>query len=267
MKKSLIIAITLLLAVITASAQDKIITKDGKQLAVKVEKIDPEKGSVEYHDWDNLTGPIFVLSKEKVATILFENGNVYVFEETAETSGKSESKYDSAGLPKAVEGVSIIKYNDDDYRLGDIRMDEDQLERFLQTNCTPAYERFRTGVQLKRTGWALFGVGAGLCAVGMALTCSGLYATKYTYDSSKGWDVEEHYINNGLYIPGAILLSFGSAAWTASIPLLAVGIHKKDHAYETYNEQCSQKRYSFRPEFQLNLKGGDATGLGFALNF
>ena len=264
MKKSLTIAIMLLFAIASVSAKDVIITRDGKKIECYVVKTS-SKG-VEYRTNNPDSGPVFELTNDEAATITFESGEVYVFQASVPETPKSGSltpDIDSDGLPKPIEGMAIRRESDDAYFMGTMKMDEEQFERFLQRNCTPAYERFRSGVQLKRTGWALFGTGAGLFISGIALYASGYRV--YTYNSN----TELWYYENkaSLWIPGAIFMSFGSAALSASIPLLCVGIHKKDHAYETYNEQCTNRRaYSRNDDVRLNLSASQ-NGLGFSLNF
>ncbi len=269
MKKTLTIAIMLLFAIASVSAKDVIITRDGKKIECYVVKTN-SKG-VEYRTNNPDNGPIFELTNDEAATITFESGEVYVFQTSAPETVKYGSltpEIDSDGLPKPIEGMAVRRESDDAYYMGSMKMDEEQFERFLQRNCTPAYERFRTGVKLKRTGWALFGVGIGMTISGVALVASGVRYYKVT---SKSTSIEVTEItdpvNRSLYIPGAIFLSFGSAALTASIPLLCVGIHKKDHAYETYNEQCTNRQaYSHNNEVRLNLSASH-NGLGFSLNF
>lgn len=283
MKHSLTIAILLLCAAFV-QAQDKIITRDGRQIEAKVERV--KSNGVEYRMWNNLTGPLFEMTDAEAVTIIFSNGTTHVFQapaaQTTQPGGyapaygdnrqRMTAQIDDQGLPIPIPGVQVVKWNndDDDYRLGGVKMDEERFELFLQKNCTPAYERFRSGVKMKRAGWALFGSGLGIWTAGLALCLSGIDYYVVVYDG-KGNVKDYSSMDNSrynCYVAGAVLCAFGSAALTASIPLMIVGIHKKDHAYETYNEQCARSLSSnSTPEFRLNLTTGHVNGLGVSLNF
>lgn len=70
--KSLGFMILFLLSPIFLFAQDIIIKNDKSELKAKVVEITDEH--IKYHDWDNLSGPIYNISKSTVFMIQYENG-------------------------------------------------------------------------------------------------------------------------------------------------------------------------------------------------
>ena len=70
----------LLLAIFITSfalAQDVIVTKDGKKINSKVTEIN--EYDIRYKNYENLDGPIYTMKKSEIASILYENGQVDVF--------------------------------------------------------------------------------------------------------------------------------------------------------------------------------------------
>lgn len=65
-------------------AQDLIITKEGEKIESKVSLIDSEQ--IQYKKYDNLDGPLYIIQKDEVLQISFENGTIEIFNEQAKTS-------------------------------------------------------------------------------------------------------------------------------------------------------------------------------------
>lgn len=76
MKSNIIklVAITVLLCLSTSFilAQDTIVKKNGQIIISKVTEIGPTE--IKYKDWNNLEGPIYVIYREEVRKIKYENG-------------------------------------------------------------------------------------------------------------------------------------------------------------------------------------------------
>lgn len=81
MKRILSVIILVLAAGLAAKAQDIITTTNGEKISSKVTEITPD--SVKYKRIDNPNGPVYVISKSDVLSILYENGNKEVYNEPA----------------------------------------------------------------------------------------------------------------------------------------------------------------------------------------
>jgi hypothetical protein len=57
--------------------QDVIVKKNGEEIKAKVEEV--QNYDVKYHRFDNLTGPLYTISKAELASIKYENGMVDSF--------------------------------------------------------------------------------------------------------------------------------------------------------------------------------------------
>ena len=55
-------------------SQDIILKKDGKSIESKIDEIGIDK--IKYHKYGNLSGPVFIILKNDVSKITFENGDV-----------------------------------------------------------------------------------------------------------------------------------------------------------------------------------------------
>ncbi len=62
----------LMLAAISANAQDKIYLTDGSSVQVKVKEVSPRQ--VIYRRWDNQDGPEYVVNRRDVDRIVYQNG-------------------------------------------------------------------------------------------------------------------------------------------------------------------------------------------------
>jgi hypothetical protein len=57
--------------------QDVIVKKNGEEIKAKVEEV--LNYDIKYHRFDNLTGPLYTISKSEVASVKYENGTVDSF--------------------------------------------------------------------------------------------------------------------------------------------------------------------------------------------
>lgn len=76
MKKILLVLLAVLITS-SAFAQDIIVTNDGKKINSKVTEIN--ENDIRYKDFENLEGPAYTLKKSEIASILYENGQVEIF--------------------------------------------------------------------------------------------------------------------------------------------------------------------------------------------
>jgi len=80
------IALFLLFILITSFAfsQDIIITREGKKIESKVLEIN--ENDIRYKSFENLDGPIYTMRKSDIATIMYANGQVDVFNMNVHTA-------------------------------------------------------------------------------------------------------------------------------------------------------------------------------------
>ena len=64
-------------AISNSYSQDIILKKNGGSIESKIDEIGIDK--IKYHKYSNLSGPVFVILKEDVAKITFENGEIETF--------------------------------------------------------------------------------------------------------------------------------------------------------------------------------------------
>ena len=235
------ILITVILAAatgVTTYAQDIIITVKAEKIEAIVTEIDIEV--VRYKQYDFQDGPTFVIKKSDIASILFQNGQVIVFERSAEE-------------PKPQEPIPTEEtvYNQDaDYKYFKSLYDS-EMASFLKRNDADIYEHFRYGVMQKRTG-KIFIIP---CAVfgGVAL---------YPLFWGVLFDTENPFRFYGLLdysitIPAVVL---GTVFLIGSISLQIYGENLKKQAKNKYEN----KYFKNTTSLNFNLS---PTGFGMSLKF
>ena len=124
------------------------------------------------------------------------------------------------------------------YSYGDMQMNEKELKAFLYKHSPKAYSDYLAGSKLIRTGWWM--LGAGLVAIPFGIT------TGVPIGEGGG---------------AALIISFstiGAAVTAASIPVLCIGIKKKNNSFNLNNYN--------QPALSLNVQSSQ-NGIGLALNF
>lgn len=112
------------------NAQDTIRFKNGITKAVKVSEIGLNE--VRYNDFNNLTGPIYVVNKKEITSIRYSNGTEDKFSELETTSQSTATSSNPANktsptkviIPPANDKI-LIKKNDLYYngrRLGEVKL-------------------------------------------------------------------------------------------------------------------------------------------------
>ena len=77
--KRIIITLLLVLFGLQFFAADVIVTNDAKKIEAKIEEVGPEQ--IKYRKMSNLTGPLFVVPTTDILCVIFENGEVMIFEQ------------------------------------------------------------------------------------------------------------------------------------------------------------------------------------------
>ena len=77
MKKNVLLLIGLMVCSLVM-AQDLIVTRSQQRIEARVTEVSPDE--VKYVDYNNQEGPVYVLPATDVVTVIFQNGQVKVFE-------------------------------------------------------------------------------------------------------------------------------------------------------------------------------------------
>jgi len=131
---------------------------------------------------------------------------------------------------------------------------EEEMVSMLQLKCPVAYEQFLTGQKLQKVGRGLWIAGIPTTVTGLGMMVGGIVLM------AKDQKVN---LAGGLLVGfGAPIFATGISLELANIPLQIVGKHKRNTAYQEYNEKC------FQPEENLSLNlQTSSNGIGLALKF
>ena len=89
MKKNLFLLFLALLCT-SANAWDVIITREGGKIEGRIEEV--SDAAIKYRKASNPDGPLFVIEVKDIATVIYENGDVQVFEKKQMTSENDEGQ-------------------------------------------------------------------------------------------------------------------------------------------------------------------------------
>lgn len=241
-------------------AQDIIVTRNSQRIEAKI--LEVSSAEIKYKEFNNQDGPTFVLTAAEINTIIYQNGTVKVFDQPVAQPVQQQYAPVYAAQPAQAQpaqnayghlaGLPITK-SDDNYFIGDQRLNEEQYLAFIQANCAEAWESYQKGKGLWKSGWTCFGVGLGFEAVGAMFYGLGVGLSGGRTSSS---------VYLGMGIPGIILLSSGSALLVASVPCLIVGGIKKNTSHNVYNERCAKQQMAVTFGLQASQNG-----FGLAMKF
>lgn len=89
MKKIILTSLTIISTLTLSFSQDVITKKSGEDIQAKVLEIN--SGEIRYKKFDNLDGPIFVISRKDILMIRYENGTKDIFNNDRESENISSS--------------------------------------------------------------------------------------------------------------------------------------------------------------------------------
>lgn len=236
---------------LSAWANDLIVSVKSERIDAIIQEVSDTE--VRYKKASNPNGPTFVMKTSDVATIIYANGDVQAFEHSEQPQPQSlvvvpEKK------PQANKGrFGEITKDDDTYYYNGEAMDLDTYLQFVKVNCPAAYNSYTSGKKLRKAGGALMGVG-------IPVLCGGIVMYTLGFPG-----ILDNYGIEGLYIPGALCMGLGSGMFTASIPLMAVGNHRKRNSHLVFNEKCAAPQASAQ-RLYLDFNAGPASA-GIALRF
>jgi len=222
----------------TAFSQDVIVTKSSEQIRAKI--IEVTDDAVSYKKYHDQEGATFVLKKDKIKIISWENGNVDEYEQNPPTEEISPVK-EGNNLPFIKKRGSTF-YLDN----GEVYSAEQLKDFLIGNNLTPTWLRYEKGSNLLLTGWALIGVGATMYAVGL------MSMSNQNFDN---------------ILPSVLLGCGGGLAVYVGMPIAIVGSVKRNRTINEYNSIYGGRpspQYSQDVTFKAGLTGN---GLGFTLNF
>jgi len=263
MMKKVLISIIALVCGLSALGQDVIITKDAQRIEGFI--INLTTTEVQYKV--SVDSPVKVLPTAQINTILFQNGQVKVYNDntprqpqvsatapqtpvkTAEQQPEAQAPAQTTIAPNAVTTYNIanpsnhptyayVSRSGNTYYYEGRSMNKEVYCKFLENRCYPAYQKAYSGYLTTVVGWTLLGCGAAVDLVG---------AICFVADD----------------MLGVALSSFGSCLEIASVPTLIVGYAKMHKSVDLYNAQCGAKA-QYQPYWSVQTS---QNGIGLALNF
>lgn len=160
MKKLFLLLFVLLMGV-SASAQDIIVTKDGKKTEAKVTEV--EVDVIKYKKYGDDNGPTYTIKKSDISTILYENGTVDVFKDEPQAKQRNGYydpeygyMYDNPYIihGKGMRNAGIILTS-----VGSATIIASILVSVLDKSYWPLYTILPLGIGLSGSGAILWGVG------------------------------------------------------------------------------------------------------------
>ena len=167
MKRFLLTLTMIVCAMQMIVAQDVIVTRQAERIDAKV--LEVSETAIKYKKTSNPDGPTFVLSTEKIASILYANGEVQVFEQ--QPKAEPVEKQQPVSDRKIKKGVVLFRdgKNIVDNKAGSIYEPEnlkDLLGEGAYNNYLDAQSSYGHGEALLALGWGGTILGAGLIMVG-----------------------------------------------------------------------------------------------------
>lgn len=172
------------LIVLKLNAQDTIRFKNGITKAVKVSEIGLNE--VRYNDFNNLTGPIYVVNKKEITSIRYSNGTEDKFSELETISQSTVTSSNPASktsptkviIPPANDKI-LIKKNDLYYngrRLGEVKLQKlvnicPDAER--QNKMVPVMQEMKK-YKKNQYLYGFLGLGVGLISLPVGIIATGV---------------------------------------------------------------------------------------------
>jgi len=229
--KYLLLTVIVLLFASAMYAQDVIVTTKAEKISAKVTEVDVDVIKYKMHDYQD--GPTYTLKKSEIVSIIYQNGQVVVFEQTKEETPQPTQSVKSAQQSTANPDYESFK-----------RLDDDAMSKFLEKNDEESYKIFHAGEKLKAAG-------KGVLIPGIVLSAGGLVTIIV---GEVIWDYVTALI-------GYSAFAVGQACIITSIPLMAVGGGLKAKGKNNY-----ENKYLKNQKAQLNLNI-NPSGVGLSLKF
>lgn len=274
--KKLYLILALSFMMFSASAQDIIITKQSERIDCKV--IEISETQVSYKQKSNPNGPLFTMSATRVASIIFENGEVYTFKDIpVQEQPTTESGNESHETPSWQEepeveipitlpsgktvyffsGKQIEVINGKKY-YGDFCFDKPgDYEDFLKQTCYAAYQENRESTRLAAIG--AIPMIPGLVFMGIALW-------KEVKPMINGSMFEDDFdMWQGWGKPVLTWLGAGLGCVIISMPFITKSSQHDNNARTIFNRDCAQTPQKLTTA-QISF-GISPLGAGISLTF
>ncbi len=156
----------------------------------------------------------------------------------------------------------------EEYSYGETQMDKKALQQFLLENSPAAYKKYTQSQKLIKGGWATFSVGTTIALSSLIAVGIGLRPYPNEYWDKWAPEQQEEYRNKmqNTYSIATIYwisaISVGGGIILCSVPMLSIGYHRRNHAYEMYNYEQKKKQ----PQLSLGVQASE-NGIGLALQF
>lgn len=274
--KKLYLFITLSVLTLSSVAQDIIVTSQSERIECKV--IEISETQVSYKKHSNLNGPLFTMSAARVASIIFENGEVYTFNNVpAETEQSNDySNEVEAGLSWQNEpevetqinlssgkvvtfrsGTQIEVVNGKTY-YGSSELKRSDYKDFLNQTCPAAYQEAMNAERVSNiAGFTTILPGTVLISIGLYKSLKPLINGDMFEDDFDDW--------NNQTKPMLIWFGAGLGCILIGIPILNRSIAHSENTRIIFNRDCSQAPQTQRTA-QLSL-GISPVGAGLTLTF
>ena len=241
--KHVICIIAILFSAVNGFSQDVIVTKTGEQIRAKI--IEVTEDNISYKKYHDQEGATFILKKDNIKIISWENGDVDDYEKK---SSVEETVKNNADTVKSEEILPFIDAQAGGFYLNGTSYSEKQLKQFLiEKNLSHIWTKYSSGKNLQIAGLGVLGGGVLLGFSGLALM-------------NGGHVLDALFIGLPFSIIGCLLIDAG-------IPMAIVGAVRKNRAITDYNSFYggkSRSQYSQNVTFKAGVVGN---GIGFSLNF
>lgn len=263
MKKIFLLTL-LFLSAYVATSQDIIVTKQSERIDCKVEEI--SETEIKYRPKTNPTGPLMVINASKVATIMFENGQVYspsTVDESPATDEQQEAQPQNSvvsqpeqvqkvkqvefvpGLPiyhTKGNTVSVKRFKTEKYWHSDQYMNEEEYKQFIKLHRDDAWRVYRR----HRVWGGILGWG-GLGAVVLNTCLTPVYL--FTGDGYSSGKLVALLVTEGVFLSS---MTVGFILWNSA----------GRASVKKFNSTCGL------PDYKTTLSLNAApTGFGLTLNF
>lgn len=164
------------------SAQDIIVTRDNKRIDANITEVSGD--NIRYKKANSPDGPVFVMPVKDINSIVYKNGDVQTFEETAATQSQPAAVKKSEPAPKSEVANEKIIYTAAEftgdtlprfeykkvfipekgkmkkrYCGGNMVLNKREFKIFLQRNCPEAYKELKKAQTLNIIGSSITVVG------------------------------------------------------------------------------------------------------------
>lgn len=246
---------------LSALGQDIIVTTDATRINARI--VEVTETEIGYRQYPDEEGPIYHTPIDKVVTVLYENGQVFVFNNALSDPKLYANVIRQPILPGMITKTKDVYYLKEDTQV--TRMSEQAYLKFIEDNCPEAWQSYLKGEHQYKIGWRFFGSGLVLATVGIPICCVGQKMMNKTQT-----DDHDYWYGYGMRAAGIIMVAGGVACEIVSIPLLAVGSHKQKKSFEVYNkcyiDQHTPVQNEGTSQVTLNLNAS-SNGVGLALKF